>query len=1102
MAQFQNIYPIDLNIKKKGAQELLQPIGEGDANGVRVGAQVFADGAPVTLNGQCVAKVIRADGSTVPLTGTISGNIASVALDQQSCAVEGPIQVAVMWVSGTNVTTLVIAYGTIVNTISGTIIQPSTPIPDLTQLLAEIDAMRQATAAANAAATKAVRYNEAQSLTDTEKARARGNISAPSAADLAALADGKAVRYDTAQTLVPSKMRQGRDNLNAAETMEGNIAGSYLINPLLFQRGSLDQGNITTAQYRVVTKHTHVFSFPVTFIAQAGFRFSLDIYTNDGYYYSTVDWTTTNYTLAKNQNFRMTIARVTDIASETADIDAFASGVHMLANQAAVVHYNVTQTLTAAERKQARDNIGAPSAADLAAEAAAREAGDAELKSALYDKIIYVGKGNTFAEYTYDGRLRPGHSYRVYVKLWDTTGITVTTGIMFRLGYTSNGTATYLHTVYGNDSSVLEEFYDVNIPDNAVNPMFIVGGRATGIAILGIENGELVLDPVFHSEVDPLKSGIIALMFGNAPTKQKVVGKRRSSSSAYSVMQINVESGRRYRIDMSNIDALVGANLYLRVRKADDSGNAYTATKISGDIPANTKWTYYFNCTVTESVVVQIYREALTEDAIFSVGVLCDDDRRDISTLTSDFSFINEKVNMDVSRNLTGPDLDVLYPIPPLNDNDVITISAFNPANVNSYTQVYFYEEDGTRIKYYQFDYSYASAGRRITLNLDGKTAYFIKFFHDCGSPLMVERGTKTDFIPHYTTNYEKYLNSNSSFGEFELFLPEQAVIIRNNLATARMAKRLCFGHVSDNHSTVEKFISDIVDMSDAKFIANTGDIVQDKFQDAYTNLPAMINAMTKPYYITLGNHDVYKAPSISDIFNKYFAPIIDHNGQTGLNKTYYSVDFTDEGIKCIFLDLYDAIADYSVSMETVIAGKMSATQINWFLGQLDAALASHMHVCVFLHLSPEMIGEKELKFFDVNTTESRKVTYTFIPDVIDAFLDGGSVTFNYDGSSYTHTFASSGVFVGYFCGHMHCDCIGKLKTHNRQNAFSVTRPWQSSATNTLTDGTYRHGSSKWGANTFNYVTVDPTTRHVSVMRVLQQETKYGFKRDFVTMEY
>ena len=148
------------------------------------------------------------------------------------------------------------------------------------------------------------------------------------------------------------------------------------------------------------------------------------------------------------------------------------------------------------------------------------------------------------------------------------------------------------------------------------------------------------------------------------------------------------------------------------------------------------------------------------------------------------------------------------------------------------------------------------------------------------------------------------------------------------------------------------------------------------------------------------------------------------------------------------------------------------------------------------------MVGEKESKFFDINTTESRKVTYTFIPDVIDAFLDGGSVTFNYDGNSYTHTFASSGVFVGYFCGHMHCDCIGKLKTHDRQNAFSVTRPWQSSGTNTIADGTYRHGSSKWGSSTFNYVTVDPTTRHVSIMRVLQQDTKYGFKRDFVTVEY
>lgn len=362
MAQFQNIYPIDLNIKKKGAQDLLQPIGEGDANGVRVGAQVFADGAPVTLNGQCVAKVIRADGSTVPLTGTISGNIASVALDQQSCAVEGPIQVAVMWVSGTNVTTLVIAYGTIVNTTSGTIIQPSAPIPDLTQLLAEIEAMRQATAAANAAAEKSVRYDITQTLDATQQARARGNISAPSAADLAAtkaelaaLADGKAVRYDTAQTLVPSQMRQGRDNLNAADALEANIAGSNFMGNDLFMRGSLDQGTVTDVQYRIVLRKIARLTFPVTVVARTGFRVYVAKYYENGNYRANSGWQT-SYTVPKDTNFRITIARDPDDTTETATINTFTGNVIVYHGE---VRYDSPQALSEASQAQARANIGA-----------------------------------------------------------------------------------------------------------------------------------------------------------------------------------------------------------------------------------------------------------------------------------------------------------------------------------------------------------------------------------------------------------------------------------------------------------------------------------------------------------------------------------------------------------------------------------------------------------------------------------------------------------------------------------------------------------------------------------------------------------------------
>lgn len=183
MAQFVNIFDVDLQKATKPVP-LKQIIGEGDVNANRIGAVVTNDGASVSLGGSCVGKVVRADGATVQLTGTISGNTAYVVLDQQCCAIEGPIQVAVCWVSSSNVTTLVIAYGTVVSTQTGNAIQPSTPIPDLTELLAQIDAMEQATAAANAAASKSVRYDTTQSLTEAQKATAIGNISAASASDL------------------------------------------------------------------------------------------------------------------------------------------------------------------------------------------------------------------------------------------------------------------------------------------------------------------------------------------------------------------------------------------------------------------------------------------------------------------------------------------------------------------------------------------------------------------------------------------------------------------------------------------------------------------------------------------------------------------------------------------------------------------------------------------------------------------------------------------------------------------------------------------------------------------------------------------------------
>lgn len=184
MAQFLNMYKVDLT---DGAAPVvsLKQIHLGDHKANRVGAIVTMDGVPYPLGGNCAGTAILADGSTVPLTGTVSGNQAYVELDNACYQVEGQINVFVAWVSGSLQTTLLAAVGTVRITETSTVIQPSTPVPDLAELMAQITAMQEATAAANAAATKSVRYDTAQSLNGAQMAQARVNIKAATYNDLA-----------------------------------------------------------------------------------------------------------------------------------------------------------------------------------------------------------------------------------------------------------------------------------------------------------------------------------------------------------------------------------------------------------------------------------------------------------------------------------------------------------------------------------------------------------------------------------------------------------------------------------------------------------------------------------------------------------------------------------------------------------------------------------------------------------------------------------------------------------------------------------------------------------------------------------------------------
>ena len=138
MAQFTKMVKVELTT---GAAPVVQlgRIFYSDVQAQRIGVIVTLEGQAVSLSGTCSGTSILNDGSTVPLTGTVSGNEAYVDLTSSCYAVEGPIQIFLKLTTGSVVTTLLAAVGTVSLTETGTVIDPGTVIPSVSALIASIE---------------------------------------------------------------------------------------------------------------------------------------------------------------------------------------------------------------------------------------------------------------------------------------------------------------------------------------------------------------------------------------------------------------------------------------------------------------------------------------------------------------------------------------------------------------------------------------------------------------------------------------------------------------------------------------------------------------------------------------------------------------------------------------------------------------------------------------------------------------------------------------------------------------------------------------------------------------------------------------------------
>lgn len=149
---------------------------------------VLQDGQPATLEGTVRGYFQRADGNYLPVAGTIDGHTAIVKLESPCYAIPGLLQCVMRLTdtSGNNTVTLGVLITTVGREPSGGVVDVEHTIPDIGQLLAQIEAMETGTAAATAAASAA---NAAANAATSATGQATG---AAAAAQTAATEAGSA----------------------------------------------------------------------------------------------------------------------------------------------------------------------------------------------------------------------------------------------------------------------------------------------------------------------------------------------------------------------------------------------------------------------------------------------------------------------------------------------------------------------------------------------------------------------------------------------------------------------------------------------------------------------------------------------------------------------------------------------------------------------------------------------------------------------------------------------------------------------------------------------------------------------------------------------
>lgn len=147
MALFETWLTVDL-MKGTRKTQIDDTYFYGDESANLIGVRVLSNREPASLSGTCTGYVQRVDGSTVTVPGNVSGNTAYFIMRAACYAYPGPVNIAITLTSGNTTTTLVGIRANVSSSRTDTTVDPGSVIPSLDTLLARINEMQQATAAA------------------------------------------------------------------------------------------------------------------------------------------------------------------------------------------------------------------------------------------------------------------------------------------------------------------------------------------------------------------------------------------------------------------------------------------------------------------------------------------------------------------------------------------------------------------------------------------------------------------------------------------------------------------------------------------------------------------------------------------------------------------------------------------------------------------------------------------------------------------------------------------------------------------------------------------------------------------------------------------